>query len=418
MIMEKFSNIKTLLIEDKSNTHKSTDSNEKDLNALNKKLEGINDIYIYVKATSKYYWVQKKIFFSSNEVCNNLNISLKELKTMRELQLIKVYDDIAYWYGWREGCYNLLDKNFILQPSDTPFSHPCINKLIDNVCWHKQENIEYLHKAILYKYYNINDVTLPAIVLYWKWWSWKGTLMSLLATIFWKCNVLANLWQRDLTSSFDTYRGQKLVVEFAEVTTNNTHSDMGILNKLKNIIWASSITINEKWVRQYQIDNIAWFFISSNSNRPLQLDDKDKGNRRFTVIKSDTALQDWKDINEVIRDKNIVADYLALLHHKYPEVLEWNNLEALDNQDKRDLEERSQHEANQFWDRVHSNFPDYSWKKTKKDIENHMINMFCTDNQIDEKEFLKYFWNNSKYPKKKIRMWDQTFMWVVIPEIH
>jgi len=60
--------------------------------------------------------------------------------------------------------------------------------------------------------------------------------MSLLETIFYKDNVLANLGQRDLTGSFDTYRGQKLIVEFAEVTTNNTHSDMGILNKLKNII--------------------------------------------------------------------------------------------------------------------------------------------------------------------------------------
>jgi hypothetical protein len=48
--------------------------------------------------------------------------------------------------------------------------------------------------------------------------------------------------------------------------------------------------VNEKGVRQYQTDNIAWFFISSNSNKPLQLDDKDKGNRRFTIIKSNSSL--------------------------------------------------------------------------------------------------------------------------------
>jgi hypothetical protein len=34
--------------------------------------------------------------------------------------------------------------------------------------------------------------------------------------------------------------------------------------------------VNEKGIQPYQIENIAWFFISSNSNKPLQLDDKDK----------------------------------------------------------------------------------------------------------------------------------------------
>jgi hypothetical protein len=34
--------------------------------------------------------------------------------------------------------------------------------------------------------------------------------------------------------------------------------------------------VNEKFVKQYQIENIAQFFISSNSNRPIQLDDKEK----------------------------------------------------------------------------------------------------------------------------------------------
>jgi hypothetical protein len=39
--------------------------------------------------------------------------------------------------------------------------------------------------------------------------------------------------------------------------------------------------------------------------------------------------------------------------------LGYNNLEALDNEDKKDLEERSQSEANQFWEWLSDNFPDY-----------------------------------------------------------
>lgn len=45
---------------------------------------------------------------------------------------------------------------------------PYIKELIENVAGHKEENYEYLHKAILYKYLNINDFTIPSIVFYGK----------------------------------------------------------------------------------------------------------------------------------------------------------------------------------------------------------------------------------------------------------
>jgi hypothetical protein len=344
-----------------------------------------------------------------------LIISQKELSAMRQYGLIETHDSLVYKKGWKDNCYNLLDEWQILQPSNNPVLHPDIKLLIENVCGHKQENIDYLHRAILYKHINVNDFTIPAIVLYGHWWSWKWTLMSLLWTIFWEDNILANLWQKDLTGSFDTYRGQKLIVEFAEIATNNTHSDIWVLNKLKNIIGAEKINVNEKWVRQYQTDNIAWFFISSNSNKPLQLDDKDKWNRRFSIIKSTSGLVNWNNINVTIRNEKIIQDYLAWLYREYPEVLQYKQLVALDNEDKRDLEERSQNEANQFWDWIEENFPDYHGKKSKVEIE-EMINMFCIENWINETEFNKYFWNNSKYPKKKIRLWDRTLYWVAIPQ--
>jgi len=302
---------------------------------------------------------------------------------------------------------NLLNEEQILLPSETPNIHPLIHTLVSNVCWDKQENIEYLHKAILYKYTNLNDFSIPAIVFYGAGWSGKGSLVSLLGTIFWTDTVMANLGQRDISGSFDTYKGQKLVVEFAELATNNTYNDIKVLNKLKNIVGAEKITVNEKWVQAYQIDNIAWFFISSNSNKPLQLDDKDKWNRRFTIIRSYKKLSHGKEINETVRTVSIVRDYLAWLHQKYPEVLRWKRLDALDNQDKRELEDRSQHEANNFWDWLEENHQSEIGKKTKLEIE-ILINKYCFENNLDEKDFLKYFWHHSKYPKKKIRIWGKT----------
>ena len=385
------------------------------LERLEEKMSEIKDTYIYIKSVAKYYWVEAKTFFSPADVWNNLLLTPNEIKTAREFWNIKTYNNFTYRKWWKEWCYNLLNEESILSPSKNPVLHNDIKTLIENVCWFKQENIDYLHKAILYKYHNINDFTIPAIVLYGHWWSWKWTLISFLSTIFGEENTLANLWQRDLTNRFDTYKWQNLIVEFAEIATNNTHTDIGVLNKLKNIIWAEKIIVEEKWVNIYQAENLAWFFISSNSNKPLQLDDKDKGNRRFSIIKSISKLENWKSINETIKDIDIVKNYLARLYETFPEVLKYTHLNALDNEDKKELEERSQSEANQFWEWLKDNFPDYTGKKKKIDVD-VMIDMFCIENNYEQRDFLKYFWHNSKYPKKKIRIWDDTFYWVEIPE--
>ncbi len=384
---------------------------------FNERLEEITsdllDNYAYIKWIAKYFWIDRKKFFRPNEVMSNIMCSEKELRGLRQYGIINTYDDICFYRGGKSGCLNLLEEDKILLPSGSPEINKYIQELIENVAGYKDENIEYLHRAIFYKYLNINDHTLPSIVFYGKGWSWKGTFISLLWTIFWEEHILANLWQRDLSSAFDTYKWQKIAVEFAEISTNNTRGDSQILNKLKNIIWADKITINEKGVQPYQIENIAWFFISSNSNKPLQLDDKDKGNRRFTIIRSESKLKNWKDVNKAIKDTEIVSNYIAWLFQNYPEVLEYKKLEALDNQDKRELEERSQNEANNFWEWLEENYSNIKGKITKAEIEDY-LQKYCFENNLDEKETVKYFWNNSKYPKKKIRIWDKTYYWVEI----
>jgi hypothetical protein len=62
---------------------------------------------------------------------------------------------------------------------------------------------------------------------------------------------------------------------------------------------------------------------------------------------------------------------------------------------------------------LEENYADMKWKKTKAEIEDY-ISKYCFENNLDEKELMKYFWNNSKYSKKKIRIWDKTYYWVEI----
>jgi len=375
-------------------------------------LESSDETYIYLKDVAKYYWVEKKKFYSRWEVCSNLRIPAKDIFDMRWDE-IKDYDGLCYKKWWKAFHYNLLSEKDILLPSDKPEIDIHIKNLISTIAWHSEENIDYLHKALLYKYTHINDYTVPAMVFYGKWWSGKSSFITLLSTIFWEDNVLWNLWQSDISGNFDTYKGRKIIVEFAEITTNSTHTDIRTLNKLKNMIFAEKIYINEKWVQVYQIDNIAWFFISSNNNMPIQLDDKSKWNRRFSVMKSVSGLENGEEVNQVIRDKDKVANYLAWLLQKYPEIVSQKSFPTLENNDKKELEERGQNEANAFWEWLASNHPEMKWKQRVLDINNKM-DAYCFQAEIELYSFKKYFWKNSIYPKRNMRFWDKVFSWVEI----
>lgn len=361
------------------------------------------DKYHYIKYFAMYYWVQQKKYFKSGDTANNLMWDWEKLKKARWKGEIKTYDNVCYCKWGKAKCFNLLDESKILLPSDTPEIHPSIQYLIENVCWNKKENIDWLHKAILYKYTHMNDVTIPAVVFFWAWWSWKGTIVRLLETIFNKENVLWNLGQRELTSNFDVYKWDKLVVEFAEVSSNNTNADLGILNKLKNLIGAEKITINTKWVPQYEADNMAWFFISSNSNQPIRLDDKSKWNRRFTIIRTWPKLENTKDIYEAILNPQIVQNYLAWLHVTYPEILNSEGLPALNNEEKEELEDMSKSHSHIFWEWYKEKYPSKVGKIKRNEIES-CFETFCFENFIDLRDFKKYFWKDSKYPLKRIRL--------------
>lgn len=383
-------------------------------NNLEEKYNSMEWTYVYIKSISKYYWIENKRFLSVSDMCHNNMISSKEVVALRQFWLVQTYDDLTYKFWWEKSKFNLLDENIILKPSNTPILHNDIDELINNVCWWNVENIEYLHKSIYYKYLNINDVNIPAIIFHWAWWSGKWTLISLLETIYWKENVLKNLWQRDLLWNFDTYKWKKIIVEFAEISTWNRLNDLKIINKLKNIIWSNVIQVNDKWISSYEIDNIAWFFITSNSNMPIKLDSKESWNRRFNVIKSKTKLNRGEFINKTIRDKKIVSDYLAWLESNYWEVKHYKKLNTLENEDKKLLEDLSQDESNNFWDWLINQQPELVWNNIKNEDIQSLLKEYC---EIFNKNFLdvsKYFWDNSRYERKKVRIWEKTYMGVKI----
>lgn len=388
---------------------------DKFLENLEIKYDSIEWNHVYIKSIAKYYWLERKKFLSVSEMCHNNLLTTKEVIALRSFWLVETFDDITYKVWGEKWKFNMLDDSIILKPSNTPVLHSDIEELLFTVCWWEKENIDYLHKAIYYKYLNINDVNIPAIILHWAWGSWKWTLMSMFETIYWSDNVLKNLGQRELTWNFDVYKWQKIIVEFAEITTWNHYSDVRVINKLKNIVWSDILQVNEKGIPWYQISNIAWFFISSNSNVPIRLDSKEAGNRRFNVIRSKHKLQDWARINQSISNKKIVSDYLSWLELHYSEVLKLDKLENLENNDKKALEDLSQVESNNFWDWYIMEYPEIVGTKLKLEDIQSMIKEYCDIFSINYNDMMKYFWNTSRYIKTKLRIWEKTFYGVKIP---
>ena len=381
-------------------------------------LEESKDAYAYVKRYASYYctsfwWC----FFKAHDVASNLMMNQWDLTNLRKNWFIKTYEDICYSWKEKEGYLNLLNKDNFVRITEYNFPEIDfhIEKLITNLGWYKKENIDFLHKLILYKYLNIDDHTIWWVILHGAWGSGKGTLVSLFETIFGTENVLANLWKESLTSAFSTYTGKKLVVELWEIASQNTYADKQTFNKLKNIVGSKTFIVNEKHQKQYETENIALFFITSNSNRPIMLDDSSVWNRRFSVIRSDTPLTNGKEINETIKDKMIVWNYLKWIMETYPDVKNLKKFEALDNQDKRDLENFCQAEANQFWEWLGDNYPDFYGRKRIQEI-NNFIDTYCLENDVNIYELKKFFWNHSKYPRTKMRIEWRSLWGVEIPQ--
>lgn len=236
----------------------------------------------------------------------------------------------------KSGYYNTFDYSVIEQKWSTPVLHPGIELLISNLCQWDQTWIEWLHKAILYKYTHILDVELPCVVFYWKWGTWKSTFIELLKSIFGEIHVMGNLRQSELVSNFDCIEGDKLIYEFAEVTAFNNSKDKLLLNKMKNYIFAKTIMVRKLYQQAYKTSNSAWYIITSNSMKPIMLDSEGSWNRRFSCFRSTNALSSVESelVYSAINSSKAIQEYIAWLFATYPDIETQKGLPCLENRDK------------------------------------------------------------------------------------
>lgn len=300
---------------------------------------------IYDTQEKKYIPKQKLLHF----IQQNTWVTEKDI-------ILPMYSWMCYWKWWKKGAYNLFKEETLLTPSETPELSPELEFLFNNLCNYDEKNINWLLSAIAYKYRNINSVRIPAVLFFWPGATWKGLFVKLLTHIFWDDNCLVWLNHYAMDGRFSPDTSCKLVVEYKEIVTTNTQDWKKMMNNLKSKFMEEKISLEKKWQDIQIVDNIAWNILSSNEQRALVLDSWESGNRRFSIIRTGQEkilLDDWQKIEKSIRETS--HHFLAYILDKYPPV---HNIEALENESKKDLEYLSQSYAERFFNWFELKYPD------------------------------------------------------------
>ncbi len=371
--------------------------------------------FIYLRKNYEYYDIYENKIVKKEAVTDWMGIDGKELKEALNWGEIKRFYDVCYWKGGKKDHYNTLDERIILQPGKKPEIHDDIKFLIENLCNNKQKNIDWIHQAILYKYTHINDVLVPAVLFKWVGGSGKWTFIKLLGKIFAQENVMCGLGTQSLTSDFCPYTGNKIIVEINELWGGNHKDAVRILDRLKSLVFEPKIMVNMKGIQPREADNIAWFILSSNHAKPIQLDAGSSGNRRFTIINTGDGivLEKGKKINETINEIENVQNYLAWLFEKFPEVPNWDCITALSNEDKELLTDQSETFVDKFFIWMAENFPEIN-KITIRE-RNTLLSVYRNDMweegfDFDRKYSVEYFnnWLPHQVQAKKVSVRGKT----------
>jgi hypothetical protein len=64
---------------------------------IEKLLDSRPETYIYCKDIARYYWVEKKKFFNTPDVCSNLMITPAKLKERRVKEKVPSFDGMCYF---------------------------------------------------------------------------------------------------------------------------------------------------------------------------------------------------------------------------------------------------------------------------------------------------------------------------------
>lgn len=369
----------------------------------------------YTDVSEGNFWYCKK-----SDLLDFLEIKANDLLDMKKNWKIPKYKWICYRSWWQKWYYNLFREETVITKGDKPFITNEIKFLISNICNNDPEAIDWVYKAILYKYQNLNAVIIPAVVFHWIQWTGKWLFIEFLSRIFWKDNTQLWITQEMLDSRFIPYQWKKLIVEMNEIYVEDNKTGKKVMNKLKALINEKTVMVEKKWVDSMVIDSIAWFIMSSNEKIPIRLDGGwENGDRRFTIIETGRyiPLEEWTDIVNSFTDENI-SWFITWLEEKYWKI-DKKDIKALDNESKRNLTEAMQTVGTWFFKWFEEKYPHIKYlTNSERDILLWKYRDDIWDRWDDRSYSITFFnrwlWFRYKKVNKRLKWDDVKIRWYEI----
>lgn len=371
--------------------------------------------------TWKFFDVEYKNYKTEKEMSRVLWMAASDIAKDNINNKVPRYKWFIYQENNKEWYYNLFDKDTLATVWEKPFLHPEIEFLLKNLCNNHVRDMEWILKGIAFKFTHIDDFLMPAVVFRWDWGSWKWLFIALLAAIFWNENTEAWLSQDNIDSKFSNLDWTKLIVEFRELVSDNVQKGRANMNRLKSMIMEESMQMEKKGMDSKQVKNKAWFIMSSNNPKPLQLDSASSWNRRFTIIKTGWEIDSfrWPKIRRAIDDPENIRWFLAYILNMFPDIKKETRILSLDNEEKRKLVEKCE----PVWEKFFKDFEDshpYIHKITMDEfkyyLDTYRLKLWeddYRDTRYDTTNFMS--WLSDRYEKKKqIKIRGKNKTWFLI----
>ena len=139
----------------------------------------------------------------------------------------------------------------------------------------------------------------------------KNLMFEQIITPLWGKNHCTVVGNSELDSQFNPYMKHKLMIAYNEVTTDYRSDKKDKESKIKAYVSDPIVTINEKNVRQYDLQNFSSSLFFSNYQVPIIIED---GDRRFNVVENYSKLRD----HPYYKKFNKHEEFLNVLHSELP----------------------------------------------------------------------------------------------------
>ena len=147
----------------------------------------------------------------------------------------------------------------------------------------------------------------------------KKIFARILQALYGTKNVRPNVKFKDMITGHSTIiDGAQIIILNEVVLEVNTAKTKELSNEFKDLITEDNLIINPKNKPQIEIPNLCNFFVYSNSDTPLHIDDQDR--RAFVVnIKHNKT-----SVNHMLHDEGYLQDLLKVENN--PEAFKWHLL--------------------------------------------------------------------------------------------